>query len=451
MAGAHSREQNPMTLNPDQYWHPDHQQYDSARRIWNGMIDRKPALIARCATTGDVANAVCVARDRNLVVSVRGGGHNVAGNAVCDAGLMIDLSLMKSIKVDPSERISTAQPGLLWQDFDRATTAVGLATTGGQVSHTGIAGLTLGGGLGYLMGLHGAACDNLVSAEVVTAEGDILEADADRNADLFWALRGGGGNFGIVTSFRYRLHPVGTVTAGLLIHPQERSQDVLSFYRNYLPGTPDSLDTSVVFLNTPSGQAAIAIVVVFFGTLSESKPVIGPLREFGPPLADLIAEMPYTQAQQLADQLVPAGNRYYWKSNFLDTISDGLVEILERQAARSPSSHSMILLFELKGEIKRRSRDSMAFDHRDDNFELSIIANWTDPTLDSANITWARETWSAIQPFVKPGVYVNHLTGDEPIERIRAAYGPGKYERLRQIKRKFDPTNFFRMNQNIAP
>jgi FAD/FMN-containing dehydrogenase len=384
-------------------------------------------------------------------VSVRGGGHNVAGSAVCDAGLMIDLSLMKSIKVDPFERIATAQPGLLWQDFDRATTAVGLATTGGQVSHTGIAGLTLGGGLGYLMGLYGATCDNLVSAEVVTAEGEIIEADADRNADLFWALRGGSGNFGVVTSFRYRLHPVGPVTAGLLIHPQERSQDVLSFYRNYLPGTPDCLDTSVVFLKTPDGQAALAVVVVFFGTLSESKAILGPLREFGPPLADLIAEMPYTQAQQLADQLVPAGNRYYWKSNFLDTISDGLVEILQQQALRSPSPHSMILLFELKGEIKRRSRDSTAFDHRNDNFELSIIANWMDPAVDLANITWARETWSAIQPFVKLGAYVNHMTGDEPIDRIRAAYGPGKYERLRQLKRKFDPANFFRMNQNIAP
>jgi len=440
-----------MTLNIEQYLRPGQTGYDDARRIWNGMIDRKPALIARCATTGDVTAAVRLARERDLLVSVRGGGHNVAGSAVCDSGLMIDLSPMKGIEVNPSEQIATAQPGLLWGEFDRATTAFGLATTGGQVSHTGIAGLTLGGGLGYMMGLHGATSDNLLSAEVVRADGEVVAASAHQNTDLFWALRGGGGNFGIVTSFRYRLHPIGPVTAGLLIHPQERAAEVLSFYRNYLPGTPDCLDTSCVFLNTPDGLHALAIVVVFFGTMADSDSTLRPLRNFGPPLADLIAEMPYTQAQQLADQLVPTGNRYYWKANFLDTISDGLIEVLRERALLSPSPHSMILLFELKGEIQRRPRDGSAFDHRDDNFELSIIANWTEPAADAANITWATETWLAVQPFVKKGVYVNHLTGDEPAERIRAAYGPGKYERLRQVKRKFDPTNFFRMNQNIAP
>jgi FAD/FMN-containing dehydrogenase len=303
-----------------------------------------------------------------------------------------------------------------------------------------------------MMGLHGATCDNLLTAEVVTAEGEILgEASERQNADLFWALRGGGGNFGIVTSFRYRLHPIGPVTAGLLIYPQERSAEVLSYYRNYLPFTPDCLDTSAVFLKTGDGANVLAIVVVFFGALADSDSTLRPLRAFGPPLADLITEMPYTQAQQLADPLVPTGNRYYWKANFLDTISDGLIEVLRERALLSPSPHSMILLFELKGEIRRRARDVAAFDHRDDNFELSIIANWTDRAADSANIDWARATWLAVQPFVNKGVYVNHLTGDEPADRIRAAYGPGKYERLKQIKRTFDPTNFFRMNQNIAP
>ncbi len=440
-----------MTLSLDQYLRPGQNGYNDARRVWNGMIDRKPAMIARCATTGDVAAAVRLARERDLLVSVRGGGHNVAGTAVCDEGLMIDLSSMKGIAVDPSERIAITQPGLLWGEFDRATTGFGLATTGGQVSHTGIAGLTLGGGLGYMMGLHGATCDNLVSAEVVTADGEILEASAHQNADLFWALRGGGGNFGIVTSFRYCLHPIGPVTAGLLIYPQQQSAEVLSFYRNYLPSTPDCLDTSAVFLKTPDGLNVLAIGVVFFGTPADSESTLRPLRTFGPPLADLIAEMRYTQAQQLVDPLVPTGNRYYWKANFVDTISDGLVQILSERALLSPSPHSLILLFELKGEIQRRARDDAAFDHRDDNFELSIIANWTDPAADSANIDWARETWLAVQPFVKKGVYVNHLTGDEPADRIRAAYGPGKYERLKQVKRKFDPSNFFRMNQNIAP
>ena len=440
-----------MTLTLDQYLRPGQAGYNDARQIWNGMIDRKPAMIARCATTHDVAAAVRVARERDLLVSVRGGGHNVAGTAVCNEGLMIDLSPMKSIEVDPSERIAVAQPGLLWGEFDRATTAFGLATTGGQVSHTGIAGLTLGGGLGYLMGLHGATCDNLLSAEVVTADGAIHEASEHQNPDLFWALRGGGGNFGIVTSFRYSLHPIGPVTAGLLIYPQQQASEVLSFYRNYLPGTPDRLDTSAVFLKTPDGLNALAIVVVFFGTLAESESTLRALRNFGPPLADLIGEMPYTQAQQLADALVPTGNRYYWKANFLDTISDGLVEVIRDRALLSPSPHSMILMFELKGEIQRRARDAAAFDHRDDNFELSIIANWTDPATDGENIDWARETWLAVQPFVKKGVYVNHLTGDETADRIRAAYGAGKYDRLKQVKRKFDPTNFFRMNQNITP
>jgi FAD/FMN-containing dehydrogenase len=302
-----------------------------------------------------------------------------------------------------------------------------------------------------MMGLHGATCDNLASVELVSAEGEILEADAQRNPDLFWAIRGGGGNFGVVTSFRYRLHPVGPVTAGLLIYPQERSAEVLSFYRDYLPNTSDSLDTSVVFLKTPDGLNAVAIVVVFFGTFAESESTLRPLRDFGPPLADLIAEMPYTQAQQLADQLVPPGRRYYWKSNFIDSISDGLIEAMRERALLAPSPYSMILVFEMKGEIQRRAREDTAFDHRDDNFELSIIANWSDAKADAENIDWARATWLAVQPFVKKGVYVNHLSGDETDARIRAAYGPGKYERLQQIKRKFDPTNFFRMNQNIVP
>jgi FAD/FMN-containing dehydrogenase len=441
-----------MTVTLDHYLQPGHAGYDDARRLWNGMIDRRPAAIARCATAGDVAAAVRFARDHNLLVSVRGGGHNVAGSAVCENGLMIDLSPMKEIKVDPAARTASAQPGLIWGEFDKATTAFGLATTGGQVSHTGIAGLTLGGGLGYMMGLHGATCDNLLSAEVVTADGEILaEVSTELNADLFWALRGGGGNFGIVTSFRYRLHPIGPVTAGLLLYPREESLKVISFYRDYLPATPDSLDTSLIFLKTPDGLDALAIVVVFFGTLAESEPALRPLRSFGLPLADLIQEMPYTQAQQMADALVSPGNRYYWKSNFVDTIPDGLVEVLRTRASLAPSPHSMILLFEIKGEILRQPREIAAFDHRDNNFELSIIANWTEQTKDDENIEWARQTWLAIQPFVKAAVYVNHLTGDETPDRLRAAYGPDKYERLRQIKRKFDHTNFFRMNQNIQP
>lgn len=440
-----------MVSNGIQTLCPGDSGYDEARRVWNGMIDRRPAMVARCRTAADVVSAVRLARERDLCVSIRGGGHNVAGNAVCDGGLMIDLSPMKDIRVDANARVAIAQPGLVWKEFDQATTAAGLATTGGQVSHTGIAGLTLGGGLGYMMGMHGAVCDNWLSAEVVTADGDLVEASEAANADLFWALRGGGGNFGIVTSFRYRLHPIRPVTAGLLIHPQARAHEVLSFYRDFLPGTPDELDTSICFLKTPDGLDALAIIVVFFGTAAESEPVLRPLRQFGPPLADMIGEMPYTQAQQMADHLVPTGNRYYWKSNFADTISDDLIGVLTSKARLAPSPNSMILMFEIKGEILRRNREDAAFDHRDVNFELSIIANWTDPAADAANISWARETWAAAQPFVRSGVYVNHMTGDESVDRIHAAYGHGKYERLLQAKRKFDPLNFFRMNQNIAP
>lgn len=364
---------------------------------------------------------------------------------------MIDLSLMKHIAVDRLKQIAIAQPGLLWGEFDRATTEGGLATTGGQVSHTGIAGLTLGGGLGYMMGLHGAVCDNLLSAEVVTATGEVLEAREDHNSDLLWALRGGGGNFGIVTSFRYRLHPIGPVTAGLLIYPAENAPEVLSFYRDHLPNTPDSLDTSAIFLRTPEGHNVVAVLVVFFGSSYESQPTLGPLREFGRPLADTISEMPYTQAQQMADHLVPPGNRYYWKSNFVKRISDELIAVLRERAAAMPSSHSMILLFELKGQITKVPRESAAFDHRNASHEMSVIANWTDRTADDENIAWARQTWSAAQPFSDTAVYVNHLGSDETADRVRAAYGATKYEQLRGLKRKFDPDNFFRMNQNIAP
>ncbi|MBI4906314.1 MAG: FAD-binding oxidoreductase [Acidobacteria bacterium] len=438
-------------MNPDQLLVTGDAGYDQARRIWNGMIDRHPALIARCTSTADVVEAVKLAVEGKLTVSVKGGGHNVAGNAVCDGGLMIDLSPMKDIQVDVEARTATAQPGVLWGEFDAVTVAHGLATPGGQVSHTGIAGLTLGGGLGYLMGLHGATCDNLLSVEVVTAQGEVLTANQHANADLFWAIRGGGGNFGIVTSFLFRLHPMGPVTAGLLIHPQARANEILAFYREFIKTSPDCMNTTVAFMKTPDGLDAMAIIVVYFGTAEQSETVLRPLRNFGPPLADLIAEMPYTQAQKMADHLVPIGNRYYWKSNFADAIADGLIDVLTSKAPAMPSPQSMILVFEMSGEIQRKHRDSAAFDHRDCNHEVSIIGNWTSSDDDAANIAWVRETWDAAQPFLRQSVYVNHLSGDEPAERIRAAYGPGKYDRLVAVKRKYDPRNFFRFNQNIVP
>jgi FAD/FMN-containing dehydrogenase len=430
---------------------PHHADYTASCRIWNGMIERTPALIARCVSKADVAAAVKLAQSEELEVSVRGGGHGVAGTAICQDGLVIDLSLMKGIAVDPDAREIIAEPGVLWREFDQAAEVYQLATTGGQVSHTGIAGLTLGGGLGYLMGKHGAVCDNLLSVEVVTADGEVVTASEDVNPELFWAIRGAGANFGVVTSFRYRLHPLSGVLAGLLLHPRDRAGELIEFYREFLLNSPDELITTLAFMNGPDGTALVAVIAVYAGPIDEGERVLEPLRKFGPPVADLIRPMPYTEAQRMVDDAVPAGNRYYWKSNFVDTIGDGLGEVLKQGANAMPSPRSIILLFELKGAMRRVAREKMAFDHRDANFEMSIIGEWTDRTEDAVNVAWARDLWTATQPFVMPAVYANHMTGDESAERVRAAYGDSKYGRLSQLKAQYDPTNLFHQNHNIPP
>jgi FAD/FMN-containing dehydrogenase len=430
---------------------PSDAAYEESRRVWNAMIDRRPGLIARCVNPADVCTAVNLARSEQMPVSVRGGGHSVAGTAVCEGGLMIDLSLMRDIRVDPVSREAVAAPGVLWGEFDAATQAHGLATTGGQVSHTGIAGLTLGGGLGYLMGKHGAACDNLLSVDVVTADGEMLVASAGENADLFWAMRGAGANFGIVTSFRYRVHPLGEVLAGMLLYPRERTAELVAFHKDFLVGTPNELDTTVAFLNSPDGIPLVGIIAVYAGGVAEGETVLEPLRKFGSPIADLIRPMPYTDAQRMVDNAVPTGDRYYWKSNFVPELAPGLVAALSDGAAAMPSPQSMILMFEIKGAIQQVPKQAMAFDHRDANFEMSIIAHWTDAAADAANIGWAREVWTAAQPFVSPAVYSNHMTADETPDRVRAAYGTEKYLQLAGLKTKYDPSNFFRSNHNIAP
>jgi FAD/FMN-containing dehydrogenase len=415
------------------------------------MIDRRPALIARCVTPHDVRTAVKLARSEGLPLSVRGGGHSVAGTAVCEDGLMIDLSGMKGVSVNVAAREAIAAPGVLWGEFDASTQAHGLATTGGQVSHTGIAGLTLGGGLGYLMGKHGAACDNLLSLDVITADGESLVASADQNADLFWAMRGAGANFGIVTSFRYRLHPLQQVLAGMLLYKREQAAEVIAFHREFLLGTADELDTTVGFLNSPEGMPLVGIIAVYAGGVAEGERVLQPLRKFGSPIADLIRPMPYTDVQRMVDDTVPVGDRYYWKSNFLADLKPELAGILECGANAMPSPRSMILLFEIKGEIQRVPKSAMAFDHRDANFEMSVIAHWTDAADDSSNMRWARDVWSAAQPYVMPTVYMNHMTADEPEDRVRSAYGIDKYGKLTALKRKYDPHNVFRINHNIPP
>ncbi len=429
----------------------EHAEYHVARRVWNGMIERRPAAIARCRSAEDVCAAVKLARATGARVSVRGGGHNVAGAAVCEGGLMIDLSPMKAIEVDPRRREAVASPGVLWGEFDRATQAFGLATTGGQVSHTGIAGLTLGGGLGYLMGKYGTTCDNLLSVDLVTAEGEMLTCSTEENADLFWAVRGAGANFGIVTSFRYRLHPLGEVLAGLLLHPLERAGELIAFHSEFLRGTPDELDTTLGFLYSPEGVPLVSIIAVYAGDPEEGERVLAPLRAFGPPVADLIRPMPYVEAQSMADALLPIGSRYYWKSSFAAELSPSLGEVLTEGARRMSSQRSLILVFEMKGEVQRIPREAMAFDHRGDNFEMSIVTQWTERDEDERHIRWAREVWGAAQPFVSSAGYVNHMTGDETDERVRAAYGPEKYARLAKLKRTYDPDNFFCLNHNIPP
>jgi len=415
------------------------------------MIDRSPALIARCTSGADVAAAVSLAQSEHLPLSVRGGGHGVAGNAICQDGVVVDLSAMKAISVDPVKREMVADAGVLWREFDQAAETHELATTGGQVSHTGIACLTLGGGLGYLMGKHGAVCDNLLSVELVTAAGEVLTVSDEAYPDLFWAIRGAGANFGVVTRFRYRVHPLPGVLAGLLIHPRARAAEFIDFYRDFLPGTPDELYTTLAFLNTPDGTPIVGVIAVYSGPIAEGERVLAPLRKFGPPVADLIRPMRYTEAQRLVDDAVPIGNRYYWKSSFAQTVSKELASVLHRGADAMPSRRSMILLFEMKGAIHRVPREAMAFDHRDANFEMSIIAEWTDPADDAANIGWARDLWAVTQPFVMTSVYANHMTADETPDRVRAAYGIAKYERLAALKAQCDPTNLFCMNHNIVP
>jgi FAD/FMN-containing dehydrogenase len=439
---------------------PDHPSYDDARRIWNGAIDRYPALVARCTGVADVLAAVRFARERELVVAVRGGGHNVAGTAVCDDGVVIDLSPMKGMWVDPVARRARAQAGLLWGEFDHETQRFGLATTGGIVTHTGISGLTLGGGLGWLMRRHGLTCDNLLSADVVTADGELVRASADENADLLWGLRGGGGNFGIVTSFEYRLHSVGpTVLAGVLLHPAAKAREVLACYRHFIASVPDELMSIVVLRMAPPapflppeihGQPVVIIAVCYAGPVAEGERALAPLRRFGEPLADLIQPTSYASHQAILDASVPHGLGYYWKSEYLPPLGDAFIETLTEHAWRLPTPACYTALFHLGGAVGREDPEGSAFEDRRAAHAMTIDGVWSEPNAAAPCIAWAREFWDVVRPHSTGRVYVNFL-GEEGQDRVRSAYGAAKYERLRALKRKYDPTNFFRMNQNIVP
>src|SRR6266852_1925000 len=428
--------------------------YDEARKVWNGMIDKRPALIARCASVADVIHCVNFGRANDLLIAVRGGGHNVGGNAVCDGGLVIDLSRMKSVRIDPGRRTARAEPGLTWREFDRETQAFGLATTGGQISTTGIAGLTLGGGWGYLARKYGLTCDNLLSVDLVTANGQFLTTSVAENADLFWGMRGGGGNFGVVTSFEYQLHPVGPVLAGIVAYPFEKAKEVLKLFREFTSGAPDEMASGIVLISLPDGTPVVGIVVCHSGALAEGERVVKPLMTFGPRLIDQIGPIPYTAAQQLIDGFYPPGLQNYWKSSFLKAISDEAIDVMVAYCAKRPSPmcHGLIE-HQLGGAVRRVDREATAFGQRDAEYSFMSLGVCAEASEAEKCTRWAWEFWDAMQPWSTGGVYVNYLgrEADEGSGRVEAAYGPEKYARLVALKNKYDPGNLFRLNQNIKP
>ena len=428
---------------------PEDGGYDTTRAVFNGMIDKRPAMIVRCAGVSDVVQGVDFARTHDLLLSVRGGGHSVAGNAVSDGGLMLDLSPLKGIRVDPVRRTAQAQAGLTLGEFDHETQVFGLATTLGVVSVTGIAGLTLGGGLGWLNGKHGLACDNLLSADVVTADGRLLTASDEENEDLFWGLRGGGGNFGVVTSFEYQLHPVGPVLGGGLRYPAAQARDFLRFYHEFASTCPDELSTAASLGQAPDGSVVAGVAVCYCGPIETGERVLHPLRTFGSPLEDNIQPMSYRALQSAPDTGFPSGRQHYWKSSWLKHPSAEAIEVMIRFVAEMPSSISGVGLQQMHGAASRVDPATMAFRHRDEHYDFLILSQWAAPSDSEENIRWTREFFEAMEPFLESGVYVNNL-GEEGEDRIREAYGE-HYERLVALKDKYDPTNLFRLNQNVRP
>ncbi len=442
---------------------PDHHDYDDARAVWNGTVDRRPRLIARCSGTADAAAAVRFARDRDLEIAVRGGGHNVAGTAVCDDAIVIDLSAMRAVSVDPVERTTLVQGGALWGDVDHGTQAHGLATTGGIVSHTGVGGVSLGGGIGWLMRKHGLTVDNLVQAEVVTAEGEIVGASASDHPDLFWALRGGGGNFGIVSSFRFALHPVGpTVIAGPVFWAAEDTTDVLRFYREFVTDAPDELGSIVRLGTIPPSPAvdedlhfrpAIAVASCYAGPVEDGERAVRALRQFGTPLADLVGPTLYVDHQSGIDDTVRHGWHYYWKATNLTDLSDDVIDAVADHAYAASSPRSYAAIFRMGGAVARVPHDATAYASRDVGHNMSIDAVWLPDESGEhadAETAWARGFLEALEPH-RAGVYVNFLDADDDASRVREAYGDDAYPRLAEVKAKYDPENVFHNNKNIQP
>jgi FAD/FMN-containing dehydrogenase len=432
--------------------------YDAARRVWNGMIDRRPAAIARCADVADVMAAVRFARDQAVPVSIRGGSHNVTGAAVCDGGLVIDLSSMKGTQIDPKARIVRAQGGCTWGDVDHATHAFGLATPGGVISTTGIAGLTLGGGIGHLTRKYGLSCDNLRSADVVTADGQFVEASARTNPDLFWALRGGGGNFGVVTSFEFALHPVSTVYAGPVLYTLDHARDAMRLYRDYMEEAPDDLNGFFAFLIVPPAppfpehlrnKTLCGVILCFSGPGDKAEAAVAPFRKFGPPALDFCGPLPFPALQNHFDALVPAGLQNYWKADFVETLSDEAIDVHVRFGPRVPTVSSVVHIYPTSGAARRVGKADTAYYHRHARYVHVIAAMYPDPADTPKNVAWVREYWTALHPLSTGGAYVNFLM-EEGEDRVKATYG-ANYARLAAVKAKYDPTNLFHLNQNIAP
>jgi FAD/FMN-containing dehydrogenase len=438
---------------------PGSPDFDQACTIWNAMIERRPGLVVRCSSTADVSRAIRFAREHDLVLSVRGGGHNIAGSALCDGGLMLDLSPMKSVEVDPGALTARVGGGATLADFDQAAQIFGLATPLGINSTTGVAGLTLGGGFGWLSRRYGLTIDNLIAAEVVLASGDVVRASADEEPDLFWAIRGGGGNFGVVTSFDFQLHPVGPeVLSGMVIHPLDAARDVLRFYRDFLPTTPDDFSCWFVMRKAPPlpflpaewhGKEILVLAMCYAGPVEDGERVMAPLRKFGQPIADVVAPHPYTAWQTILDPLLTPGLRNYWKSHDFRDVSDGLIDVLIAHARTIPDPNSEIAFAQLGGAVGRVPADATAYSHRDGQFVMNVHGRWEDPAKDAECIGWARDLFRATAPFATGAVYVNFLTEEEG-DRVRAAYGRN-YDRLVKVKNRYDPRNLFRVNQNIRP
>lgn len=434
--------------------------YEDSRTVWNAMIDRKPSIIVRCLGVADVVTSVQFAREHNLLLSIKGGGHNIAGLATADGVIMLDMSLMRGVWVDKEKRIAHAQAGCLLGDLDRETQVEGLATVLGFVSLTGIAGLTLGGGFGYLTRRWGWTTDNIVGMDVVTADSRVVRASSDENADLLWGLRGGGGNFGIVTGIDYKLYPVGPeVIGGVVAWPASEAPKVIELYRTLSENAPREL-TLVTFMRPAPpapwlpknmhGEPIVAILACYTGDLEEGEKLVAPIKSFGNPIGDVLVRRPYTQVQSLLDGTQPKGRRYYWKSEYLPRIEPALDEKFIEHAARIPSPHSAVILFQIDGALNEFEDDHSPVGNRDARYVLNIGGSWEQANEDKANVDWAREAWNDLKPFSTGGTYINFLTEDEGPERIEAALGSG-LTRLAEVKKNWDPENVFRTNRNIKP